>query len=318
VPIVDLPLKELGSYKPALTRTKQFTKFWDENLAQSAEQRLNPKPTDIHYFTDKVRVTKVSFDGFHDKSPITGLFIKPSGTKGKAPTLVVYHGYSINKGPVTDYLGWAFLGFNVFAVDVRGQLGESMDYARYGPGYATGHMTKGILDENSYYYRYVFMDCCRAVDYVLGRDDVDGSRVGVAGISQGGGLSIATAGLHKRVSLLISSVPFLCNFERAMNVATAGPYLEILNYLKWRPDDEKRALETLSYFDAMNLAPNVKAPSFVSVGLVDIICPPSSVYATFNHLAAKKELAVYPGTGHEETTINVERKMKWAATHLLD
>lgn len=182
----------------------------------------------------------------------------------------------------------------------------------------TGQMTKGILDENSYYYRYVFMDCCRAVDYVLGRDDVDESRVGVTGISQGGGLSVATAGLQKRISLLISSVPFLCNFERAMNVAEEGPYLEILNYLKYRPDDEKRALETLSYFDAMNHAPNIIVPSFISVGLADVICPPSSIYATFNHLAAKKkQLAAYPGTRHEETVINTERKMKWAVMHFL-
>lgn len=319
MPIVDLPLDQLPSYKPKLTRTKNFTMFWSDNLAQSAEQVLNPKATDVQYFTDRVRVTKVTFDGFHDMSPITGLFIKSAESEGKAPTLVFYHGYSINKGPATDYLGWALLGFNVFAVDVRGQLGESMDYARYDHGYATGHMTKGVLDENSYYYRYVFMDCCRAVDYVLGRDDVDGSRVGVTGISQGGGLSIATAGLHKRVSLMISSVPFLCDFQRAVNVATAGPYPEILNYLKWRPDDEKRAFETLSYFDAMNLAPNVLGPSFVSVGLVDVICPPSSVYAAFNHLTAqKKELAVYPGMGHEETTINVERRMKWAVKHFID
>lgn len=319
MPIIDLPLEELVAYKPPLTRTKNFTRFWTDNLRQSAEQPLNQKLTDIAYFTNKVHVTKVSFEGFHDKSPITGFFIKSAEAKGKAPTIVVYHGYSIDKGPVTDYLGWVLLGFNIFTIDVRGQLGESMDYARYSPGYATGHMTKGILDENSYYYRYVFMDCCRAVDYVLGREDVDDRKVGATGISQGGGLSIATAGLHKRVSLVISSVPYLCNFERAMNVATAGPYLEILNYLKFRPDDEKRALETLSYFDAMNLAPNVVAPSFISVGLSDIICPPSSVYGAFNHLAAsKKELAVYPGMGHEETTINTERKMKWAVAHFLD
>lgn len=128
MPIVDLPLDELASYKPVLTRTKRFTRFWNENLAQSAEQHLNPKSTDVPYFTDKVRVTRVTFDGFLDKSPIVGHLIKPSAQTGKAPTLVVYHGYSISKGPVTDYLGWALLGFNIFAVDVRGQLGESMDY----------------------------------------------------------------------------------------------------------------------------------------------------------------------------------------------
>jgi cephalosporin-C deacetylase len=317
VPIVDLPLDELSAYKPPLTRTKNFAKFWKENASRASEQPLNARTTDVRYFTDRVNAARIEFDGFEDRSPIVGYFIKAPKSQGRAPTMVAYHGYNGNKGRITDYLGWVLLGFNVFAVDVRGQTGESADHARYRAGAFAGHMTKGILDENSYYYRYVYMDCYRAVDYVLARDEVDGDRVGVTGTSQGGGLSIAIAGLHERVALTISNLPFLCNFERSMNVATSGPYLEIMNYLRARPDDAKRVLETLSYFDSVNIAPDVTAPSFVSVGLVDEVCPPSSVYAAFNHLGASdKRLEVYPGIGHEETNIDVERKLMWASSQI--
>jgi cephalosporin-C deacetylase len=36
----------------------------------------------------------------------------------------------------------------------------------------------------------------------------------------------------------------------------------------------------------------------VSVGLWDLICPPSTVFAAYNHMKCEKEMAVYPYNGH--------------------
>jgi len=313
MPITDLSLEELRAYRPPLSRARNFSRFWDENVRLAEEQPLNLKKTSVDYFTQKVNVTRVVFDGFLDKSEIVGYFISRPGDEGKRPTLLNIHGYSGDKGRITDYLAWLFLGFSVFTVDARTQSGESEDRAVYRPGYATGHMTKGIESESSYYYRFVFMDCYRAVNCILGRDDVDESRVGVMGVSQGGGLSIATGALHKGVRMVISGVPYLCNFGRSINVAEDGPYLEVLRYLRSHPEQERRVLTTLSYFDGMNMAPRIVVPTMMSVGLIDKICPPSGVFAAFGRLSSKKkELAIYPGVAHEETNVQQERKMKWA------
>ncbi|MBO3757819.1 MAG: acetylxylan esterase, partial [Candidatus Brockarchaeota archaeon] len=283
MPLVDLTMEELIAYKPKLTRRDDFLKFWDENKKQAEEQTLNYVEKRIEYFSSKLEVFKVAYDGFLDKSPIIGYFIKKAETKNKNPVIVFFHGYGGNKGTVSDYLGWIMLGFSVFTVDLRGQAGESPDYARYTSGSIIGNMTKGILNKETYYYRYVYMDSFRAINYVLTRDDVDENKIGVAGVSQGGGLAIAMAALHKKVSLSLSSVPYLCNFERAINVASAGPYLEILNYIKAHPEQEKTVMGVLSYFDNMNLAPEVKVPILISVGLVDTICPPSTIFATYQY-----------------------------------
>ena len=56
-------------------------------------------------------------------------------------------------------------------------------------------MTQGILDPATYYYRRVFTDAVRAVEAARTLDAVDAARVGVAGGSQGGGISLAVAGL---------------------------------------------------------------------------------------------------------------------------
>jgi cephalosporin-C deacetylase len=308
-----MPISELRSYRPPLTRTKRFKAFWDENAKLASEQDLNVCQKETRPFTSKVKVSKIVFDGFLDKSPIEGLFIRGGSADGRRPALVSFHGYGGNKGHLTDFLGWVLLGFSVFAIDIRGQFGESADRALYNPGYVKGHMTKGIEDEASYYYRYVFMDCYRAVRCMLERDDVDRSKVGVMGSSQGGGLSITTAALNSNIAFLISGVPYLCNFERAVNMATLGPYLEVLDYLREHPYEEHEVFRTLSYFDAMNLAPLVRVPALVSVGLIDTICPPSTVFSAYNHIGSKdKELAIYPGVAHEDTSFHLEKKMEWA------
>jgi cephalosporin-C deacetylase len=43
---------------------------------------------------------------------------------------------------------------------------------------------------------------------------------------------------------------------------------------------------------------------------MDEVCPPSTVFAAFNHYAGPKEIEVYPFNGHENgESIQVERKM---------
>jgi cephalosporin-C deacetylase len=319
MPLVDLPLNELKAYKPRLTKTKDFERFWKDNISRAKDQPLNAKIKKVDYFSKKVEVSKLIFDGFIDRTPITGYFIKSIDDNKPKPAIVSIHGYSGSKGTVSDYLGWITLGFTVLTIDVRGQGGEAPDHAMYDVGNITGNMTKGIQDKNKYYYRYVFMDCYRALDYITTRKDVDTKRIAVSGVSQGGGLTVVTAALHSNVSLALPSVPYLCHFDRAVYVAETGPYLEILNYLKTHPEDEEKVLETLSYFDAMNFAPKINVPVLMSVGLIDVVCPPSTVLAAFHHLGSKeKELAIYPGMTHEDINIHVERKMNFAAKHFLN
>ena len=50
------------------------------------------------------------------------------------------------------------------------------------------------------------------------------ARIGVTGGSQGGGLTLAVAGLDRRPSLAMADVPFLCHFERPLDISDAYPY----------------------------------------------------------------------------------------------
>jgi len=317
MPIVDLPLEQLRGYKPPLTRRGDFSRFWEENMRASREQPLNARVEEVAYPVKRLRVFRLTFDGFMDRTPIGAWLLRPE-EDGPLPAILFFHGYGGNRGHVSDYLGWVLQGYLVMAIDIRGQSGESPDFARYPSGSLTGNMTKGILDKNSYYYRYVYMDCVRALEVLFETEDVAHDRVGVTGVSQGGGLSLVAFALDKRVALSLPEVPYLCHFERAVEVATEGPYLEILGFMKTHPDEVEAVRETLSYFDAMNFATEIDRPILMSVGLIDTICPASTVFATFNHITSnEKELAIYHGMGHESLGVHHEKKVRWAAAHLL-
>ena len=122
---------------------------------------------------------------------------------------------------------------------------------------------------------------------------------GNAGSSQGGGITIAAAGLDPHVVAAMPDVPFLCHYRRATEIVDSYPYKEIAEFCHVHRDKVDIVFNTLSYFDGVNFAARAKANTLFSVGLMDQVCPPSTVYAAYNYWAGEKEIAVYPYNGHE-------------------
>lgn len=137
--------------------------------------------------------------------------------------------------------------------------------------------------------------------YLLLFKEVDSDRIGVTGGSQGGALTIAAAALSNIPKVAVSIFPYLSNFNRAIDTAPSGPYNELNEYFRKYSDRaiEDNAKITLSYFDIMNLASRVKCHTWMCVGLVDEITPPSTVFAAYNHLKCSKEMVVFRYFGHE-------------------
>ena len=154
-------------------------------------------------------------------------------------------------------------------------------------------MTRGILDPRTYYYRRVIADAVRAVEAVREHPAVDASRIAVTGGSQGGGLSIAVGGLVDDLAAVMPDVPFLCDLPRALGLADTDPYAEVARYLRVHRDEVETALETLAYFDGAILGRRATAPALFSVGLMDTICPPSTVYAAYNWYGGAREIREY-------------------------
>jgi cephalosporin-C deacetylase-like acetyl esterase len=181
------------------------------------------------------------------------------------------------------------------ALNIRGH-GNSQDHVNPGfPGYLQHH----VDDKELYIYRGAYMDCVRAVDFLYSRREVDTSRIVVEGGSQGGALSFATAALDpERIDLCVPHVPFLSDFRDYFQIA-AWPGGEFGEYFKAHPGiPEDLIYKNLSYIDIKNLAPWIKAPVLMSVGLMDPTCPPHINFAAYNQLQVQKQYKVYPYAGH--------------------
>ncbi len=302
--LVDLPLEELWKYKPPQDKEKDFESFWEETLAISKSEPLNVEVKGLDHFVKDINTYKLYYDGFGG-ARIGGFFLTPK-SKGPHPVIVWFPGYGDNKHEVSFYLSWVLLGYAVVAIDIRGQLGESVDNKVYpGPAVA-GYMTRGVLDKEDYYYRGVYMDCIKILDFLEMREEIDMDRICVAGASQGGGLSLAVSALDHRPALTIAEIPYLCHYKRAIEWAEGSKpltYLEFTTLIKRFPGSTDQIYKTLSYFDNLNLCDRIKNKTIISVAMKDTVCPPSTDFAVYNHIKAEKEIDVLQFWDHSWETI---------------
>ena len=112
---------------------------------------------------------------------------------------------------------------------------------------------------------------------------IERSRIVVSGTTQGGGLALAVAGLSTDVAVSLSDVPLLADIRPAIEITDAHPYAELVGYLRTRRTDLQSAFAIVDYVDGVNFAVRATASSLFSVGLMDPVCPPSTVFAAFNY-----------------------------------
>jgi cephalosporin-C deacetylase len=300
----DLPLHELQTYCPDREEPTDFDAFWTTTLDEARAFPLQATFEKVDYGLVAQEIFDLTFNGFGGQ-PVKGWLILPAQRSAKVPCVVEYIGYGGGRNFGFDWLLWASAGYAHLVMDTRGQgsswsRGDTPDlYAEGGNGHFPGSMTKGILDPRHYYYRRVFTDAVRAIEAARSHPAVDASRIAVTGASQGGGITIAAAGLVPDVVAAMPDVPFLCHYRRATEIVDTYPYREIAEYCHTHRDKVDTVFKTLSYFDGVNFAPRARAKTLFSVGLMDQVCPPSTVYAAYNFWAGEKEIRVYPYNGHE-------------------
>jgi len=299
----DMPFDQLVAYKPARNEPPDFDSFWQKTLVETRSHPLNPQFIPIENELITVDSFDVTFNGF-DGQPIKGWFSLPANRQGQLPCIIEYIGYGGGRGFPIDWLVWPSAGYAHFVMDSRGQgsswrKGDTPDIGGGAGPAVPGFMTQGILNPETYYFRRLFIDAVRAVETASSHPAVDPTRLAVTGGSQGGGIALAVASLVPEISVLMSDVPFLCHYSRAMEITDAYPYQEIVAFCKTHRDKVDTVMNTLAYFDGLNFAARIKARALLSVGLLDDVCPPSTVFAAYNHLPGEKDIRIYRFNRHE-------------------
>ena len=288
-----MPRVPADQYVSQVRKPEDIDRYWDDVLAETAQIPLDPEVVyDPLRSTASIDVYEVFYTSL-DHVRIAGWYAVPRQREGRLPGLLQVPGYNMEP-PVPK--NWAARGYAAFSAAPRGKLRSNR---QFNPGYP-GLLTYGMVDRNTYSYRGFYMDACRAVDFLLGRDEVNGDRIGVTGHSQGGGLTISTAALRPEIKAAAAGAPYLCGYMDSIELTDAYPYQEIADYLRMYPDSRQQVEDTLAYFDGINLAHRITCPIIISVGLQDSTCPPETGFATYNAIASDdKKIYAYDGHGHD-------------------
>ncbi|CAM5669860.1 acetylxylan esterase [Streptomyces narbonensis] len=317
----DLPIDQLRTYRSTSVEPEDFDAFWAKTLDETRAHPLGARFERVATGLTTVETYDVTFAGF-DGQPVKGWFALPAGASEPLPVVVEFLGYGGGRGLPHTHLLWASAGFGHFVMDTRGQgsgwaTGDTSDPVGSGPA-ASGFMTRGIESPDTYYYRRLFTDAVRAVEAARSHPLVDASRTAVTGGSQGGGITLAVAGLVGDLVAVAPDVPFLCDFPRATTLTDRMPYREIGNYLKAHRGRVQLVRDTLAYFDGVHFASRATAPALFSTALEDLTCPPSTVFAAFNAYAEEdKEIEVYDFNDHEGGgSFQQEAQLRWLPARL--
>ena len=282
-----------ADYRSKVAKPADFDEFWQGVLQQAEAIPLAPEIVpDLLRTSDDIEVFQVFYNSL-DRVRIAGWYCRPSRRAERAPALLFTPGYQMDP-PIPKE--WARKGYIALSVAPRGKLRSNR---QFNPGYPN-LLTYNIVDRHTYAYRGFYVDTWRGVDFLLSRPEVDPTRIGVTGTSQGGGLTICTAAMRPEIRAAAAGAPYLCGFMDAIELTHTYPYEEINDYLRRHPDSRPFVEETLAYFDGINFADRITCPIIVNIGLQDNVCPPETGYALFNNIgAADKRLYAYDGHGHD-------------------
>jgi cephalosporin-C deacetylase len=316
VPRFDLPLAELQTYRSDAREPADFGAFWADQLARCREAawpiRSEPYRRDVYH---DLLVDDVTFAGAGGH-PVRGWFVRSRHAEPPLPCVVQVQGYGGGRGLPLEHALYPAVGIASFVMDSRAQgstqLGSTGDPGAGAGAFAEtpGVMTRGILEPGTYYYVRLYLDVVRALETVRELPGVDAERIAISGRSQGGGLALAGAALAPElVRVCHADVPFLCDFGRALELASDPPYTEIVEFLRMHVDRTHAVRTTLSYVDCVHHARRISARTLMSANLFDTCCPPSTVFAVYNNIAAEKHIVVYEYSAHSSPTTQSERRL---------
>lgn len=283
--------------KPTTVNPADFDQFWQNAISEARHTDLNPTKRLLpERCTKEVNVYEVSFQNVRWGSRTYGILCEPV-KPGKYPALLRVPGagvrpyggdiYTASKGAVTLEIG-------IHGIPVTMQ--QSV-YDDLGQGALNGYWEFGMDNRDKSYYKHVVLGCIRALDYIEQYTPWNGKELGVTGSSQGGFLSLATAGLDRRITFYAPVHAALCDHTASLKgVACGWPH-----YFYWnKGKGMEKQIETSRYYDGVNFARRITnaQTGWFSFGYNDDVVPPTTAWATYNIVKGPKSITPYQQTAH--------------------
>lgn len=295
--------------QPVVRDPEDFDSFWTSSKDELAKVPMDARRTLIP------ELSTAAADVYHvsllnvGRSRVYGMLALPKAA-GKHPAILGVPGAGVHKiGPLIEL---AEKGAITLAIGIHGiPLTLDLDvYSALGNGALNGYPAYNLDSRDRYYYRRVYLGCVRANDYLTSLPEWNGRDLAVTGGSQGGALSIVTAGLDPRVTALAAFYPALSDMA-GYTEGRAGGWPHVFRAAGAGSHRTPEKLATAAYYDVVNFARRLKAPGVYSWGYNDQTCPPTSMYAAYTVIRAPKQLVLALETGHGRVPEQTDTINRW-------
>ncbi len=270
--------------------------------------RVLPAPVD-HGRDELVEPALLNFDA-DDGLPLSGWWYPAAGVTGPAPSVLWLHGGPESQerptfAPLLQALAAA--GVAVFAPNVRG---------------SSGHGRRFVNADNQERRWAAIEDVAAAVRFLVGAGLADPSRVGCAGRSYGGYLTLAALVAHPELFRAGVDVCGMADLETFF--AHTEPWIAAAATIKYGDPGRDRAL--LRELSPLHRIDRLVAPLLVVHGEHDTNVPlmeARQVVDALHERGAAPGLLLFPDEGHEihgiaNRTVFVRAVVRWLSDHLLN
>ena len=296
-------LVDPGKLKPGAKRPKDFETYWS-----GLKKILTAMPQEIKR---AVVLGTDSDNGYNCEDieincpgpkPVRGYFAKPEKAAPKTlPIVLLVHAAGVKgswcRSEPRNALLYAKMGTLCFDLNAHGMLNDQPDsyYSDLENGELKTYWLQGVTNRDEVYFRGMYLRLLRTIDFLTKQPEWDGKRILVIGESQGGGQALVAAGLDNRVSAVVAIVPAMCDWFGTLAGRMGGwPQPFESNSAK------KEMMKALPYFDAANILKDSKAIIYTEIGLIDMTCPSTSVYAAVNQAPGQKIICTVPYRPHHQ------------------
>jgi len=289
---------DIGQIKPSMPAPEDFDAFWGGKKKELAAIPLNARLTPVPPPADRPGIETFDLQADCIGKPVSGYYSRPTGAKPKAcPALLYVDGAGVRNSDLLAGARYAQRGIIALAINAHGiPNGQSPQfYADLANGELKSYRFDGRQSRDTYYFLGMYLRVLRALDFLASQPEWDGRTLIIVGGSQGGAQSIAGAALDPRVTFIVALNPAMCDHSGMVAGRVAG-WPKLVPVADGKPD--AAALQTSRYFDGVNFASRVHAEVFGWEGFLDVVAPPTGVYAAYNQLPGKKTITNDPTHGH--------------------
>ena len=279
--------------EPSVPAPADFDSFWKLQLARLHRVRVNPVLTPMPTSQPGVRLFRVRLDSVD--SHVQGYLAIPA-RRGKFPALIIYQWagvYALDTAWATDRAAEGWLTLDVDSHDLPPDQGT---------GVTREYQSIGDRSRDTSYFLDMYLRDSRALEFIRSSPRWDGKTVVLTGTSMGGQQSLVTAGLNPgKVSAVLVNEPSGADSNGDLHGRRTG-------YPAWDSADPQ-VLSTALYFDTVNFAPHITAPTLIAMGFIDTTAPPAGIWTELDEIPAPKEAV--PMIESEHNNLTPQKQDAW-------